>query len=664
MAEYNIDNPILFLTGTLTLNNVESRYEYDDSTGLGPSGTNIPLVYDCTVGSIDAQAIGSSETRGGGSRAYTGLDIKTGDWVTNFSGQVCLQITSITAKSETSISFKAKDVDAFSYKNYNGNSLGTINVATVAFFEVSDSGKPLIAGEDASAFFGDKVAVDLLQSRFAIQEEDERFRVEFSSPQNNVEEGQVVTIDANGDLVPFGTAGASDFKLGLLVSLSYGNTIAYLKPFNTIIDDFAKPEKLTGSKGEFYYASTVTPGDITTNSAQGSDKLYFQFKDAVPTVVTATTVNSATTANDTVIINGVTAVSGARNIGEIVSDINAGTATHFVTATQPLGETVLKSYDNGLQPANGDIVLVTSVDGGGSTVFPEITISDGNNTASVVFNTSDSTFPGTGGAYLTVSATQMAADINAACQAASVDITASTEANTAGNNNSTYPKLVLTLGSGSGITITEVAADAAGQTFGNNGANGGATAMPLTVNATTDRTLVLTRADGGDILLTATGTGTFVNSNGIVSSSAGTPALLVMVEDEEGAASFDDSDLQASIDSLEVSAATETGVATKVDRNKNPLATTSDGDSTGITITYTPYSDSAVTVKVNGLQCNIGDGAKDEAVYFSADGGTTAKTIANIAAGDTLYWMGSLAGYELETDDDIDIDYQASSNDV
>ena len=664
MAEYNIDNPILFLTGTLTLNNVESRYEYDDSTGLGPSGTNIPLVYDCTVGSIDAQAIGSSETRGGGSRAYTGLDIKTGDWVTTNSGQVCLQITSITAKSETSISFKAKDVDAFSYKNYNGNSLGTINVASVAFFEVSDSGKPLIAGEDASAFFGDKVAVDLLQSRFAIQEEDERFRVEFSSPQNNVEEGQVVTIDANGDLVPFGTAGASDFKLGLLVSLSYGNTIAYLKPFNTIIDDFAKPEKLTGSKGEFYYASTVTPGDITTNSAQGSDKLYFQFKDAVPTVVTATTVNSATTANDTVIINGVTAVSGARNIGEIVSDINAGTATHFVTATQPLGETVLKSYDNGLQPANGDIVLVTSVDGGGSTQFAEITISDGNNTASVVFNTSDTTFPGTGGAYLTVSATQMAADINAACQAASVDITASTEANTFGVNNSTYPKLVLTLGSGSGITITEVAADAAGQTFGNNGANGGATAMPLTVNATTDRTLVLTRADGGDILLTATGTGTFVNSNGIVSSSAGSPALLVMVEDEEGAASFDDSDLQASIDSLEVSAATETGVATKVDRNKNPLATTSDGDSTGVTITYTPYSDSAVTVKVNGLQCNIGDGAKDEAVYFSADGGTTAKTIANIAAGDTLYWMGSLAGYELETDDDIDIDYQASSNDV
>jgi hypothetical protein len=655
MAEYNIDNPILFIKGQVTAITSEGRYAYDDATGLGPSGSNISISYNITVSSIDPQSIGSSETRTGTGREYNGLDIKTGDWVTNNTGKTCLQVTAITAKSESSISFTAKDVDAFVYKNYRTNAYAA-NVDEVAFFEVSDSGKPLIAGEDAATFFGDKVAADLLQSRFAIQEEDERFRVEFSSPQNSVEEGQVVTIDANGDLVPFGTAGSSDFKLGLLVSLSYGNTIAYLKPFNTIIDDFAKPEKLTGSKGDFYYASTVTPGDITTNSAQGSDKLYFQFKDAVPTVITATTVNSATAGGDTLLVNGVASVSGARTIGQIVSDINAGTATHFVTATQPLGETVLKSYDNGLQPANGDIVMVTSVDGGGSTVFPEITISDGNNTASVSFQTSDSTFPGTGGAYLTVSATQMAADINTACNAASVDITASTEANTNGANNSTYPKLVLTLGSGSGITITEVAADAAGQTFQQ------ATAMPLTANTTTDRTLILTRADGGDILLT--GSGTFVNSNGIVSSSAGTPALLVMVEDEEGAASFDDSDLQASIDSLEISAATETGVTTKVDRNKNPLATTSDEDSTGITITYTPFSDSAVTVKVNGLQCNIGDGAKDEAVYFSADGGTTAKTIANIAAGDTLYWMGSLAGYELETDDDIDIDYQASSNDV
>lgn len=636
MAEYNIDNPILFITGQVTAVTSESRYAYDDATGLGPSGSNISIVYNITVSSIDPQAIGSSETRTGTGREYNGLDIKTGDWVVNNTGKTCLQVIAITAKSESEISFRAKDVDAFVYKNYRTNAFAA-NVDEVAFFEVSDSGKPLIAGEDAATFFGDKVAADLLQSRFAIQEEDERFRVEFDSAQSGVEEGQVVTIDANGNLVPFGTAGASDFKLGLLASLSYGDTIAYLKPFNTIIDNFAKPEKLTGSKGDFYYASTVTPGDITTNSAQGSDKLYFQFKDAVPTVITATTVNSATQAGDTLVVNGVNAVSGARNIGEIVSDINAGTGTHFVTATQPLGETVLKSYDNSLQPANGDIVMVTSTDSGGSTTNLEITISDGTNSANVVFSTSDSTFPGTGGTYLTVSATQMASDINTVCQANSIDIAASTEVNTNGANNSTYPKLVLTLGSsGSGITITEVAADAAGQTFQQ------ATAMPLTATATTDRTLILTRADGGDILLT--GAGTFVNSNGIVSSSAGTPGLLVMVEDEEGSGGV-----------------SEVGVPFK--EESAPSVTTADEDTTGITITYTPFNDSEVKITVNGLACDLGNGAKNEAAYFSADGGTTARAIADITAGDTLYWMGSVAGFELETDDEIDLRYEKSSND-
>ena len=54
---------------------------------------------------------------------------------------------------------------------------------------------------------------------------------------------------------------------------------------------------------------------------------------------------------------------------------------------------------------------------------------------------------------------------------------------------------------------------------------------------------------------------------------------------------------------------------------------------------------------------------KSGPIYFSADGGTNAKTIANITAGDSLYWNGSVAGYQLEASDDLDITYQKSSND-
>lgn len=105
------------------------------------------------------------------------------------------------------------------------------------------------------------------------------------------------------------------------------------------------------------------------------------------------------------------------------------------------------------------------------------------------------------------------------------------------------------------------------------------------------------------------------------------------------------------------------GISTGVDLNKRSLVTSSDGDSTGIAITYTPFSDSVVTIKINGMEINLGDGVKTEDCYFSNDGGATARAIANIEAGDILYWNGSVAGYQLDETDDIDISYQKSSLD-
>ena len=105
------------------------------------------------------------------------------------------------------------------------------------------------------------------------------------------------------------------------------------------------------------------------------------------------------------------------------------------------------------------------------------------------------------------------------------------------------------------------------------------------------------------------------------------------------------------------------GVNTAIDLNKRSVTTVEDGDTTEISITYTPFSDSSVAVKVNGIEVNLGDGAKDSECYFSNDGGATAKLIADIEAGDILYWNGSIAGYQLDNTDDIDISYQKSSLD-
>jgi hypothetical protein len=104
------------------------------------------------------------------------------------------------------------------------------------------------------------------------------------------------------------------------------------------------------------------------------------------------------------------------------------------------------------------------------------------------------------------------------------------------------------------------------------------------------------------------------------------------------------------------------GVPTDVDNDKAvSVVTNGNGSQTGLAIQYTPFADSKVDLKVNGISCNYGI-AKD--FYFSNDGGVTAKAMADIEAGDELIWNGVNVGYELDSSDDIDLDYEAASNDI
>lgn len=105
-------------------------------------------------------------------------------------------------------------------------------------------------------------------------------------------------------------------------------------------------------------------------------------------------------------------------------------------------------------------------------------------------------------------------------------------------------------------------------------------------------------------------------------------------------------------------ATTEAGVQV-YQRDEIPTATSGNYSPTGITIDFTPFADSAVDVLVNGLGLSEANGDRDAApVYFSGDGGLTARAIADVTAGDELYWNGVIAGFELTADDRIDIIYE------
>lgn len=99
-------------------------------------------------------------------------------------------------------------------------------------------------------------------------------------------------------------------------------------------------------------------------------------------------------------------------------------------------------------------------------------------------------------------------------------------------------------------------------------------------------------------------------------------------------------------------------VPTKADKNHTCLVCNNDGDQvfTG-GIAYTPSGDGMVCVLINGVQYILGDGVKTTDCYFSNDGGTTARAITAIAAGDTLHWNRTIAGFRLDAGDHADLNY-------
>lgn len=94
--------------------------------------------------------------------------------------------------------------------------------------------------------------------------------------------------------------------------------------------------------------------------------------------------------------------------------------------------------------------------------------------------------------------------------------------------------------------------------------------------------------------------------------------------------------------------------------NKNMAANNTNADgqvacNTGIATT--PINGGYVGVYVNGRLVNVGDGVKTSDAYFSGDGGTTARPLNGVQAGDLLYWNGSISGFQLTTTDSISFLY-------
>ena len=95
----------------------------------------------------------------------------------------------------------------------------------------------------------------------------------------------------------------------------------------------------------------------------------------------------------------------------------------------------------------------------------------------------------------------------------------------------------------------------------------------------------------------------------------------------------------------------------------NSAVTSGNYSTTGITLTYTPFQDSTVQVFLNGIALEESYNDRSGDLYFSRDGGVTAVAAGDLDAGDTLYWNGTDAGYELAATDTFEIVYDKSNLD-
>ena len=649
MAKYDPTHPALCLTGIVqtTPPTAVAQYNEIDETGLN----GVDIEYRLIINGISTQYISDESVRE--SNLYNAIDIKTGDYITDTNGEIVLRIKTVISKSPSSIDVILEDVDGISYRTYNSNTLAPSS--NVVIFELSENGLPVFAGAGANSFVGN--AMDKLQSRFSIDEHDERFRFNHASP-TSLLTGEIVTVDDYGSLVKHGTTGAGELPVGTVITTSRNGKSVYVKPFNKIIENYPDPSILTGSPGDIYYTDVQNPGKITTSQSPGSKAIYMHLKDAIPTEVNSTSATALPGSTDIILINNITVFDGT--IGHSVSSsidlmnmINAQSSATGVSSTASIANIDTETNITYLHGSIGEAVALLSSDSGTTYTYPEFSISDGTTSINIVLNPNNyglSTVGYNGSTqFLVITATEIESILNTEFQNSGIDLVASTFV----NPNKNYPFLKIQGQNGASIVITNISPDAFGTSFAGSASPGSISGLELNTPIGTQAFLKLLRADGGDILITGgikvgnviSPSGGYINVDGFCSSSSGSPAIVMMIEGSSDGGSSD------------------VGVNVGEDHDMSPNTTNGNNSPTGLFITYTPFLGSKVEIRINGIDANLGDSSnyQTKSCYFSPDG-FIVRDFDNVEAGDELYWNGTFVGFELDSGDDLDFIYQASAS--
>lgn len=88
-----------------------------------------------------------------------------------------------------------------------------------------------------------------------------------------------------------------------------------------------------------------------------------------------------------------------------------------------------------------------------------------------------------------------------------------------------------------------------------------------------------------------------------------------------------------------------------------PPTTSGNNFDTTFTLTQAPITNTGVIAVVNGVSVTVGDAVLTDFSYFSRNGGTTPLPYSDLQIGDTWYWNGTTAGYQLGASYNVDFQY-------
>ena len=428
--------------------------------GIKPEATRVALhrlrkEEWITVRKLGRNSIYSLTTKGllqskiASQRIY-GLDVQVGDWIGNTSSGICCKIVSVSSKSNSAITMIVEDWLRYNtFRSQNGN--GVFGTGGAVVFQLNENGHPMLDPINTSinaSFYQN------INSRFQYLNPQMHYVLDQTAHGFSV--GDVVSITSSGFAKTTGST--ANKTIGTVTNPGPGPNQFMLRP-NTRIIDFLPA--IPGNVGDFVYTDNSTAGGLTTNSSSGKIQ-FLKIVDPITTSVTGSQADPTLTASDVLEINETAITLTGGNLTQTISDINALTSTHGVTASDVTAPTTTATS---LSTAYGLV--------GGYPPF-SCTI----NGSTVNFSTTTAGQATYGQAVCI--AEDMATDINAA-----------------GISNITAAKintndLQITESSGGAITIVNVGNDSNGNPFAGASSLSG---VALSTSGSTSKYIKLTRTD-------------------------------------------------------------------------------------------------------------------------------------------------------------------------